>query len=294
MNTAINSKILVPIGFSEQSLLALEQAKIFGKAMNARLYLLSVIEDPGFLNRIFSEDSQTEAKIRATLEEKLEQLAIETRNSSGLEVEYLIAKGTVYEEIAKTTELIDADLVVMGTNGKPTNFKKKFLGSNAYRTVTAVQPPVLVVKGTKNPEAIKKIIFPVYVDVKSREKTPTVAQYARLFGATVLLIGLFSGEEEKSKLLVILKQLDQFFTEAGISHETHFKEIDLNRNKIDELLEFAYNNGGDILAITEEGEEPDLATRLLGTEVQDVLYHSEIPVLAITPRRDIYRGVIGS
>lgn len=289
-----NYKILVPIGFSDQSLLALQQAVLFGKAMNAKIYLLSVIEDAGLLNRLFGDDNETEAKLRTVLDEKLQQLAIETRNSSGLEVEYLISKGTVYEEIAKTTELIDADLVVMGTNGKPTNFKKKFIGSNAYRTVTAVKPPVLVVKGTKNPESIKKIIFPVYVDVKSREKTPTVAQYARLFNASVLLIGLFAGDEEKSRLLVILKQLDQFFTEAGITHEVHFKEIDSNRNKIEELLEFSYKNGGDILAITEEGEEPDLATRLLGTDVQDVLYHSEIPVLAITPRRDVFKGVIGS
>ncbi|PMB31723.1 hypothetical protein CEN47_11250, partial [Fischerella thermalis CCMEE 5319] len=39
------SKILVPIGFSEQSLLALQQAVLFGKAMKAKLYLLSVLEE---------------------------------------------------------------------------------------------------------------------------------------------------------------------------------------------------------------------------------------------------------
>lgn len=294
MNSNFQSKILVPVGFSEQSLLALHQAIVFGKAMNAKIYLLSVIEDSGLLSRIFGDDSETDAKIRAALEEKLQQLAIETQNNSGLEVEYLIAKGTVYEEIAKTTELIDADLVVMGTNGKPSNFKKKFVGSNAYRTVTAVKPPVLVVKGVNNPESVKKIIFPVYVDVKSREKTPTVIHYARLLNSKVVLIGFFVGSEEKSKLLAILKQLDQAFTEAGIDHEIHFKEVASESKKIDELFEFTYNNNGDIIAITEEGEEPDLATRLLGTDVQEVLYYSEIPVLAITPRRDIYRGIIGS
>lgn len=288
------SKILVPIGFSEQSLLALQQAIVFGKAMKAKLYLLSVIEESSLLSRLLGDGSDSDEKVRATVEEKLQQLAIETRNSSGLEVEYLIAKGTVYEEIAKTTELIDADLVVMGTNGRPSNFKKKFIGSNAYRTVTAVKPPVLVVKGVNNPETVKKIIFPVYTDIKSREKTPTVIHYARLFDATVLLIGFFVNDEEKARLLAILKQLDHIFTEAGIKHEIHFKAVDSESKKIDELFDFTYKNGGDVLAITEEGEEPDIATVLLGTEVQKVLYYSEIPVLAITPRRDIYGGIIGS
>lgn len=294
MEKAQDAKILVPIGFSEQSLLALQQAVLFGKAMKAKLYLLSVIEESSLLDRIFSQDEETEVKLRKTLEEKLQQLAIETRNNSGLEVEYLIAKGTVYEEIAKTVELLDADLVVMGTNGRPSNFRKRFIGSNAYRTVTAVKPPVLVVKGVNNPNRVGRIIFPVMVDPKSREKTPTVIHYARLFKATVVFVGLFTTSEEREKLLPILRQLDRVFEDAAIPHETHLKQVTSNNKKIEELLEFAYSQNGDIIAITEEGEEPDLATRLLGTDVQEVLYYSEIPVLAITPRRAIYGGIIGS
>ena len=47
------SKILVPIGFSEQSILALKQALKFAEINNSKVFLLTVIEERSIINNLF-------------------------------------------------------------------------------------------------------------------------------------------------------------------------------------------------------------------------------------------------
>ena len=42
--------------------------------------------------------------------------------------------------------------------------------------------------------------------------------------------------------------------------------------------------------IMDEGETPDIAVNLIGSEVQETIYFSELPVMCITPRKGIYVG----
>ena len=153
-------KILVPVGFSEQSILALRQAVVFAKAMKASITLLTVMEGNGFLKKLFNTD-QSGDDLKPMVKAKLQELANEHIVAAGIDFQVMVSQGLVYEEVAKVSEIIDADLVIMGTNGKPQNFRKRFIGSNAYRVVTLVQPPVITVKGVRNIEGIKTIIFPL-------------------------------------------------------------------------------------------------------------------------------------
>ena len=57
MNSTTYS-ILVPIGFSEQSMIALEQAERLATLTNGEITLLSVIETSGMLSRLFGEDEE--------------------------------------------------------------------------------------------------------------------------------------------------------------------------------------------------------------------------------------------
>ena len=60
-NTA--SKILVPIGFSEQSMVALRQAFNLAKIKNSEVVLLSVIEDNNSMFDIFTTNEIEYEKI---------------------------------------------------------------------------------------------------------------------------------------------------------------------------------------------------------------------------------------
>ena len=45
--------ILVPIGFAEQSILALEQAVNIAKITDSELFLLTVVEEPSSIQKLF-------------------------------------------------------------------------------------------------------------------------------------------------------------------------------------------------------------------------------------------------
>ena len=74
-------KILVPIGFSEQSLNALNQALIFAKASeNAHFTILSVIEDSRAFAKLF--DSKNSDDLRQKVTEEVKN-AFESSNIKG-------------------------------------------------------------------------------------------------------------------------------------------------------------------------------------------------------------------
>lgn len=283
--TSQPKKILVPIGFSEQSLIALDQAAVFAKAMPAKIVLLSVLEENRALSAIFSVSEKKAEKWKNEVHNQLEEIAENARKKHGLEVETMIAKGTVYEEVARVADLIQAELVVMGTNGKPNNFKKRFIGSNAYRTVCITKAAVITIKGTEQIHQIKTIIFPLVLDRKSKEKTGPAIHYARLFGATIKAVAVATSEEEEHKLGAHLRQVKQFIEEAGVSvsAELIVPTGDMPRSVTKNFLAFAAKEKGDLVMIMEEGQQPDLIDSLLGNQVQEIIYHSDIPVMSITP-----------
>ena len=66
--------ILVPIGFTNQSLLALQQAVIIAKHTNSELFLLSVVEMPSALQKIFLEYEEKQKLFKKKLRENLIEL----------------------------------------------------------------------------------------------------------------------------------------------------------------------------------------------------------------------------
>ena len=67
--------ILVPIGFTDQSLVALQQAVIIAKHTNSELFLLSVVEMPTALQKIFSDYEKKQKQFKDKLRENLVELS---------------------------------------------------------------------------------------------------------------------------------------------------------------------------------------------------------------------------
>ena len=71
-----SKKILVPVGFSDQSFNALDQAAMFAKPIGAEVVLLSVVELNGLFKRIFSSDEKMN-DFKKEVTEKLQTVADE-------------------------------------------------------------------------------------------------------------------------------------------------------------------------------------------------------------------------
>ena len=110
-----NSSILIPIDFSKQSILAIKQTYNLAKFTKCKLILMHA--DPKS-----DHDSEVE----------LEQLAITTRQESGLIVETINLKGDVYELnycvefFAKEVEIDPANVYSLLTKRSPTPFASFF------------------------------------------------------------------------------------------------------------------------------------------------------------------------
>ena len=64
------SKILVPIGFSEQSMIALVQAFNLAKIKNSEIVLLSVIEEANIIQSLFLDDESHELQKKVNERQK--------------------------------------------------------------------------------------------------------------------------------------------------------------------------------------------------------------------------------
>ena len=74
------NKILVPIDFSEQSLIALDQSYNLAKKYNAEITLLHVVEDHGMIAKLFSHKQHEDLK--QTIQNDLDKLAAEVEKKS--------------------------------------------------------------------------------------------------------------------------------------------------------------------------------------------------------------------
>ena len=275
-----SKKILVPIGFSDQSIIALDQAAMFAKPMQAEVVLLSVIDNNNTVFRKLFSSNEKLNELKKEIGEKLDQEAEEFNKKHGLKTSSMVAVGQVYDEIARVADLLKVELVVMGTNGKPNNFKQRFIGSNAYRVVSLVEPPVVTVKGVDIREEINNIVFPLVLERGSKEKVGKALAYARMFKAKIMVVAVAKTKEEHKKLAANLLQVEKFIREAGVPCVA---ELILTENKKvrESVFEFRKKHNGDLIIITEDGD--DFKLGLGTTDVEKIIYGAEVPVMSITP-----------
>ncbi len=274
-----SKRILVPVGFSEQSLKALDHAVIIAKHIKAEIVLLSVVESNSFWEKLFGKERDEDGLKEEALK-KLNEI-IDNYKDHGLFMETMVGRGEVYEEIARVADLISAELVVMGTNGRPENFNKKMVGSNAFRVVKNVEQPVITIKGERSATEIKTIVFPMMLDRKSKEKVGECLHWARIFGAKVKVVAISNNKEEFKKLTPHVNLVTDFIKDHGVEASSEIIKTKVKSVPIG-ILNYCNEVNADMIIIMED-EEPGVI-RMGGNEVEDVLYNAEIPVMCVTPK----------
>ena len=153
------SKILIPIDFSNQSMYALNQACSLAQTKNSKVYILSVIEEQNKISSLFLDD-QTDI-LQNKVKSKLNQICEEIQSKYKIDIEVMVSKGKVYNQIIDVSKMISTDLIVMGTTGSPKEGFKRFIGSNAERVVRLAQCPVITIKGQNLRNGCQNIILPL-------------------------------------------------------------------------------------------------------------------------------------
>ena len=272
-------RIIVPIGFCEQSLNALDQAVLVAKKDKSEIILISVVEANSFWQNMFGKHKNEDA----LKEEVLKKLTaiIEERKSSGVHMEPMVSAGVVYEEIAKVADMVVPEVIIMGTNGQPENFNKKWLGSNAYRVTKHVKEPIIILKGGQKLSTVKSMVFPVVIDKKSKEKVGDCLHWSRIFGSDVRVVAVAKDNKDYAKLQPHVVQVSDFINKHGVP-ANHRIIDDENRGVPTAIIDFCANVNSDMIIITDE-EDYGVPTGKRN-DVEEILYSSHVPVMFVTPR----------
>lgn len=275
------SKILVPIGFSEQSIIALGQAFNLAKIKNSDVVLLSVIEGQSMIESLFLDDKSDELK--AKVKSKLEDIASIYSSKYGVDVDTMVAKGRVYEEVNKVADMISADLIVMGTNG--VNSKSKFIGSNAEKVVRLSKCPVITIKGKSHRDGCENIILPLDLEKQTKEKVTYALEYARYWDATIRIVSVIlrDNNEVRAKLSKNIKQVEQFILDAGVKCTSEIVEGEKKRNLGDFVFDYEKKFDADMIMIMTKKEELTLSNNISVT-ARYIINNSDIPVMSIRPK----------
>ncbi len=278
---------LIPVDFSANSLVALEQATLLSRLDRGSLHLLHVIEPVGFntalKNLLFNQEDQVEAFKKEALM-KLEELASDIRQTSALDVICSIEVAKPYRAIIDTAKKIKASYIVMGTNGIDET-KDIFVGTNTSRVISESPCPVLSIRKKPKRKGFKNIILPLDLTTDTTQKVKSVINSGKFFGATIHVISVLMTDEMRIKAL-LRKQLNEVEDEilaAGVSCVAKLIE---GKDIVESIFEYAYDEEvkADLIMIMTR-QENDFSSMILGTQAARIVNNSKIPVFSITPKK---------
>ncbi|MBU46798.1 MAG: hypothetical protein CMD28_05135 [Flavobacteriales bacterium] len=280
------SKILVPIGFSEQSMVALGQAFNIAKIKKSGVVLLSVIKEQSVMQTLFADDNSDELK--AKVKEKLDTIALEYSKRYGINVDTMVSKGKIYQQINGVSEMISADLIIMGTNGSQGR-SSKVIGSNAEKVVRLSKCPVITIKGKCHMQGCENIILPIDIEKETKQKVTYALEYARYWDATIRVVSvvLRDNQEIRERLTKNINQVKEFIVKAGVKCTAELIEGEKKQTLGDFVFEYEKQFESDLIMIMTKKEELSLSNNISDT-ARYIINNSEIPVMSIRPKESKY------
>ena len=279
----LTNKILVPVGFSEQSLAALKQACLIAKIKKSEVTILSVIEEQSKISSLLIDNPIED--IRNKVKDKLDEISELHSSKFSVKVDSVVASGKIYEEIVKVSSMINANLIVMGTNGSPKGVIKKFIGSNAERVVRLSNIPVITIKENTSTENFDNIILPLDLGKETKEKVTFAIEYARYWNSTIRIVSVFlkDNTNEKNILIKNLNQVSNFISNAGVKCTSELIEGEKKQSLGDFVINYEKKFDSDLIIIMTKKEELALSNNLSVT-ARYIIHNSKIPVMSIKPK----------
>ena len=263
------NKVVVGFDFSSGSAYAVDLAINIANRWHSDIRLVYV-----------KEKKEDEAPIRAEIERRNEGVA---HLLEDIKLEYVIREGSPAEQLAAQAKEDNAALLVVGTHGM-SGIKRNMLGTNSHRIIEISPVPVLIIREDFNfNKALETIVVPLDSSDDTRQKVAEAAVFARTFGSTIHLLGLYTSNFPDLRRTVnnYVKMVERHLDGMEIKYETKYLEVE--KNVTVTTLEYANEVKADLIAIMTE-QEKSFTSLFLGTYAQQMVNESTIPVLTVRPR----------
>ncbi len=273
--------ILVAIDFSDCSLNALHYAAMIANKCEAKLSLIHVCKP--YEKSLYYPDTKSEEKKIA--ERKLQDLVSKYKDQVKGKISFHIREGKVYKEVINQAKYNDTDMLVAGAHGI-SGFEEFFMGSNAFRLITASPCPTLTITAGFKTDSFEKILLPIDYSIESRQKTIFTAEIAGKLGATVNVLGVFNSSDKtiQNRIKQYCNQVVHYLGKHGINNSLEFSE---ESNIADASLSYAEKTNPQIISIMSE-EDPYAFKLILGSNAHKMVHHSKYPILCLHPKKEYH------
>ena len=143
------NNLLVPVDLGDKSKSAIIKAIQIAHQFNSHVIILNVREE--FMN---TEEMEMARVSIQELKEKFRSIAldakteikkiIKTLHAEDIDLEVILREGKASEEIINASNELNADMIIMGTNGRD-SIQDIILGSTAENVIKASKYPILVI-----------------------------------------------------------------------------------------------------------------------------------------------------
>ncbi|MBP5547040.1 MAG: universal stress protein, partial [Bacteroidales bacterium] len=119
----------------------------------------------------------------------------------------------------------------------------------------------------------------IRINANSRQKVPPAASMAKIFDSEVRILGLLDMKEDESALRTYVQQSVDYLEKEGVRYQT---EIRAYSNYCDTVMDYCDDIKADLVVINTE-QDRIISQIFLGTNAQQIVHRSQIPVLCIHP-----------
>jgi len=281
------NKILVPVDFQKQSLLALDQSYNLARLLHAEITLLYVHEQSRIFSGIFSNEQNNE--ILSKIDEKLTELAGKVSSETGLTLSPILKTGRIYSNIIDVAEETGSLYIVMGTQSQPEGESpQKRVGANTSRVIRSAPCPVITISGKHIYKGCRHILLPLDLTTETRQKVTFGIEMAKLYNAGIKVVSALWSKNDPTiigRLNQQIVQVADFIKEAGIACTCEIVESQGGeRTLVPSILSYAAQQGDIDLIIIMTQQEIGFVEFFVGSHAQEVIRLSDIPVMTVIPK----------
>lgn len=266
--------IIIPVDFSKHSEYALKVGATLAKKHDATIHVLHMLELSDSLISQSASQNTNEMMFLLALSRKKFEPFLDKDYLEGVKVEALIKHHKVYKEVDELAQKIDANLIIMGSQGL-TGEDGIFAGSNAEKMVRNSTTPVLIIKSEPKDFSLDKVVIGTNLSLKSVASYQKASSIFSTLGSKVHPVFIntptnhfISSQEFKEKI--------QKFTNAGGTDQVEF----ISAHSIEDgLFDYADEINADCVAVSTHARK-GLSHFFRGSISEDIANHSHLPVMS--------------
>ncbi len=264
--------IIVPLDFSVDSLKGLDLAIVFARKIPVKIQLVYVQRRHDVPSVEEEEYHQAEKKFIKLIDK------YDSHLHEGSQINYIIKKGKVYQEVVSQAEAFPDSLIIASTHGA-SGFEELFIGSNAFRIVSATSRPVITIRQAPVPQQITNIILPIDNNLVTRQKVVFSSLIAKIFNATVHVVIVSNTKNKKiiNRLNAYSEQVIDYLMNKDIAFKT---ESIISSDVFDDLFSYTIDQKAELISIMNE-TGTSITDLIIGSLAQQMISKSPVPVLTI-------------